>query len=78
MFATPSIYLQAETLVSDRVRPLLPLNPAHGLIGGFRQALLGEPLDWYALTISSAVSLALLVAGLVYFRRVERRFADII
>jgi lipopolysaccharide transport system permease protein len=77
MFATPSIYLPAGDL-AGRARALLPLNPAYGLIGGFRQAMLGRPLDWYALSVSSAVSLALLVVGLLYFRRVERGFADVI
>jgi lipopolysaccharide transport system permease protein len=78
MFATCSIYLPADELMSGRARALLPLNPAYGLISGFRQAMLGEVLDWYALGVSSAVSVALLVVGLLYFRRVERAFADII
>jgi lipopolysaccharide transport system permease protein len=78
MFATPTIYLQADGLLSDRVRALLPFNPTYGLIRVFRQALLGEPLDLYALGVSGTVSLVLLVVGNVYFRRVERSFADII
>jgi lipopolysaccharide transport system permease protein len=77
MFATPTIYLQAET-VGERARALLPLNPAYGLISTFRQALLGQPLDTHALAVSGTVSIALLVAGCHYFRRVERGFADII
>jgi lipopolysaccharide transport system permease protein len=78
MFATPSIYLQAGGVMGDRARAVLPLNPADGLIGSFRRCMLGGPLDWYALSVSSAVSLALLVVGCLYFRRVERGFADII
>jgi lipopolysaccharide transport system permease protein len=78
MFATPTIYLQADGLLSDRVRTLLPLNPTYGLIRVFRQSLLGESLDLYALGVSSAVSLVLLVVGCFYFRRVEKSFADII
>ncbi len=80
MLATPVIYLRAD-LLGPRARDVLPLNPAFGLINAFRQALLGEGLtayDWKAFGISSAVSLALLVAGCLYFRRVERGFADII
>jgi hypothetical protein len=38
----------------------------------------GGPLDLYALGVSGAVSVALLVVGCAYFRRVERSFADII
>jgi lipopolysaccharide transport system permease protein len=73
MFATPSIYMQAE-----RAREWLPLNPAYGLIVNFRQAVLGGPMDYYALGLSAAVSAVLLVLGCSYFRRVERNFADII
>jgi lipopolysaccharide transport system permease protein len=77
MFATPTIYLQADAL-GERARALLPLNPAYGLISAFRQALLGQPIDTYALAVSGTVSVALLIVGSHYFRRVERGFADII
>jgi lipopolysaccharide transport system permease protein len=78
MFATPAIYIQDETLIGPRWRALLPLNPAHGLIVNFRQAVLGGPLDLYSLAISLAVSTVLVLIGCFYFRRVERTFADII
>ena len=57
---------------------LLPLNPAYGLLLNFRQAVLGGEMDWYALGVSSAVGVALLLIGCFYFRRVERTFADVI
>jgi len=78
MFATPTIYLPTETVLGPRGHALLPFNPAYGLIYNFRQAVLGGELDAYSLAISAAVSLALLVLGCFYFRRVERSFADII
>jgi lipopolysaccharide transport system permease protein len=78
MFATPCIYLDAAQVVGPRGQLLLPLNPAYGLILNFRQAALGGHLDWYSLAVSSAVSLTLLLLGCLYFRRVERGFADII
>jgi lipopolysaccharide transport system permease protein len=78
MFATPAIYMQADDVVGERWRPLLPLNPAYGLIVNFRAAMLGSDFDWYALAVSGAVSVALLLVGCLYFRRVERSFADII
>ena len=78
MFATPAIYLQADGMFGPDVQALLPLNPAHGLIKAFRQAVLGGPMDWYALAVSGAVSCGLLLVGCLYFRRVERSFADII
>ncbi len=78
MFATPSIYMQAERTLGPQAQALLPLNPAYGLIFNFRQAVLGGPMDYYALGMSAMVSVTLLVLGCSYFRRVERTFADII
>src|SRR5262249_20732468 len=51
MFATPCIYLGRASL-GPLARELLPLNPAFGVILNFRQAVLGGPLDWYALGVS--------------------------
>jgi lipopolysaccharide transport system permease protein len=78
MFATPCIYMEAEEAIGPSGQAWLPLNPAYGLIYNFRQCLLGGPLDMYALWVSGTVALALLVLGCMYFRRVERTFADII
>jgi lipopolysaccharide transport system permease protein len=78
MWATPTIYLQTESLIGSRWQAWLPLNPAYGLIYNFRQAMLGGPLDWYAFGVSAGVSLALLLPGCLYFRRAERGFADVI
>ena len=78
MFATPSIYLDAGQVVGPLGQKFLPLNPAYGLVAAFRAAVLGDPLDVYAFAVSSAVSVLLLVAGCLYFGRVERQFADII
>jgi len=77
MFATPCVYMDANA-VGPRWHAVLPLNPAYGLILNFRASVLGGPLDLYALTVSTVVSLGLLVVGCFYFRRVERGFADII
>jgi len=77
MFATPAVYMDA-TAVGPRWQYVLPLNPAYGLILNFRNAALGHPLDGYSLAISLAVTALMLVAGCLYFRRVERTFADIV
>ena len=55
-----------------------PWRGWHSLGKPAGQAVLGGPIDWYALAVSGAVSVALLVLGRCYFRRVERGFADII
>lgn len=80
MFATPCIYLPVDT-VGPTARNLLPLNPMFGLVLNFRNAVLGLPMgtyEWYALGVSATISVIVLAMGLVYFRRVERTFADTI
>lgn len=77
MFATTSIFLPKKAL-SGWLQPLLPLNPVNGWIANFRAAALGGPFDLYALAVSGGMTLAILLVGCLYFRRVERSFADII
>jgi lipopolysaccharide transport system permease protein len=77
LFATPVIYAAGD--VPERWRPLLWLNPMSGVIEGFRWALLGTgdaPLT--ALGGSILLVAILLASGLLYFRRMERTFADVI
>lgn len=78
MFATPCIYIDPEVGLGERARALLPLNPAYGLILNFQRAVAGREPDLYALAVSGAVGVVCVVAGVAYFRRVERGFADII
>ena len=78
MFATPSIYLPVEGVLGPTTQAVLPVNPAYGLILNFRACALDGPIDWYSLTVSAAVSVTLFVAACLYFRRVERSFADVI
>ena len=66
-------------MVPEKWRLLYSLNPMVGVIEGFRWALLGkERPDFMVMAISSIVVLALLAGGIVYFKRMERTFADII
>jgi lipopolysaccharide transport system permease protein len=76
LFATPVIY--PASIVPEHWRWLINLNPMAGLISAFRSSLLNTPILWNDLLISGAVSIALFILGIVYFTRMERRFADII
>ena len=79
MFATPSVYLQrGKAALDPGKRLLLLLNPAHGLIANLRATLMGLPLDYLSLAISTIAGLGLLFAGCVCFRQMEGTFADII
>lgn len=76
MFATPIAY--PGSLVPERWRALLGLNPMAGVVEGFRYALLGTPAPGPLVWVSVAVVLLALVGSLLYFLRVERAFADVI
>ena len=76
LFLTPVIYPVAR--LPAGARRWLLLNPMYGVVGGFRSAVLGQAWAPQALAASTALAAVLLVAGLAYFRRVERRFADIV
>lgn len=76
MFVSPVIY--PLRYVPARYRLLLGLNPMTGMISGFRAAVLGQQIGWNTVWTSLAVSVLIFVMGLFVFRRMERRFADII
>jgi lipopolysaccharide transport system permease protein len=78
MFATPCIYISDAAFADTVWRLVLPLNPAYGIILAFRSAALGVPWDMYSLAVSTTVTILSLLLGCLYFRRVERSFADII
>jgi lipopolysaccharide transport system permease protein len=76
MFATPVAY--PASLVPARWQWTLYLNPMAGVIEGFRSTFLGRPFDLAGLLVSLAIAVILFAAGIAYFEKVERRFADII
>ncbi len=77
LFATPIAY--PSSLLPESWRAVYGLNPMAGVVEGFRWALLGtETTPGAMVAVSAAMSLALLIGGLYYFRRLERTFADVV
>lgn len=76
LFASPVAY--PSTLLSGWQELVLALNPMTGVIGLTRWSLLGAPWPGWSLAVSVAVVLTLLATGILYFRRTERSFADVI
>jgi lipopolysaccharide transport system permease protein len=80
LYLTPVIY--SVSLVPERFQFLLGLNPMTSVIMGFRWALLGQvpdaqsPVWLFSLSVTTMV--VVLISGLIFFRRTERTFADII
>lgn len=77
LFASPVVY--PSSLVPERWHFLYGLNPMAGVIDGFRWALLGvgDP-PGILVAFSAGMVFLVLTGGLVYFRRVEDFFADLV
>lgn len=76
MFATPIIY--PLSIVPGKWRWALMLNPLSGIIEGYRAALFGKSFDWTSLAASATITVVMLVVSSLAFRRMERRFADVV
>jgi lipopolysaccharide transport system permease protein len=78
LFVSPIAFSTAD--VPEKWRALYALNPLVGIIDGFRWSLLGgkAPLDAGTIWLSAAVTGAMMVLGVWYFRRMEHSFADVI
>ena len=73
-----------ELVKDSRWKWVLAFNPMYSIVAAFRKVLLGgraqdEQIgwDWRYFAASVAITFALFFLGLFYFRRTERRFADI-
>lgn len=77
LFVTPIAY--PSSLVPAAWRPLYGLNPMAGVVEGFRWALLGQGEGVGPMLIVSVVMVVLLLAGgVIYFKKTERTFADLV
>ena len=77
MFVSPIIY--PTSMLPAKLRWVVALNPVTGIIQNFRVACFGtQPFDWNSLGISTTATFVILIYAAYSFRRMERRFADII
>ena len=77
MFATPIAY--PSSLLHEPWRTVYGLNPMVGVVEGFRWALLGVKAQPGPMVyVSAAISVLLLFGGAIYFRRMEKTFADLV
>ena len=76
LFLTPIAY--PITLLHQPWRTVVAINPMVGVVEGFRWATLGSTREpWVLVGVSAASAFILFAAGLAYFDRVERSFADL-
>jgi homopolymeric O-antigen transport system permease protein len=77
MFASPVAY--PVSVVPESWRLLYNLNPMSGVIEGFRWALTGsESPPLLPIMLSTVIVVGLLYSGLLFFRRMEQTFADVV
>ncbi len=77
LYAGPAAY--PATAVPERWRTLFYLNPISAPLEAFRASLLGTPAPQVgALGYAAAISAVCLIAGFCVFKRMERKFADVI
>ena len=76
LFITPVIYPPS---ILGKYSWVLAFNPMTGVIKTARAILLGTPaINWLQLGISSLAAVAIFVIGVVYFKKTEKFFADLI
>lgn len=77
LFITPVIY--PVSIVGEKYRWVLGLNPMSGVIDMARSGLLGNnEMDWILLGASALSMFFYCIIGYLYFKKVERYFADVI
>ena len=76
MFVSPVIY---PVSIIPRFKWISYLNPMSGVITSVRSLLLeGKIVEWQGLFMAIIMSIVIFVFGLMYFRKTERFFADIL
>ncbi|MCB0494173.1 MAG: ABC transporter permease [Cyclobacteriaceae bacterium] len=77
MYAAPVVYPASS--VPEQYQTLYALNPMVGVIEGFRAALLhSRSMPWDFIAIGAVTATVLLIVGAMYFRKMERVFADVV
>jgi lipopolysaccharide transport system permease protein len=70
----------SSSIVPEQYRLLYSLNPMVGVIDGFRWSILGGDAKLYlpGFALSLGLVIIMLIVGIIYFRKMERTFADVI
>ena len=76
MYTAPIVY--SASTISESYRLIYSLNPIVSVIEGFRACLLGLPFHWQFILPGMITTAIMLVSGVMYFRRVETIFVDVI
>ena len=66
------------SIVPEKWKLIYYMNPVSGIIDGFRWCLLSQPLYLPGFIVSLLITILLFITGLIYFRKTEKSFTDII
>jgi len=76
MYTAPIVY--SASSIPGKYRFIYSLNPVVGVIEGFRATFLGTAMPWPYVLPGLVTGMLVLVGGALYFKRMERVFADVI
>lgn len=76
MYSAPIVY--SASGIPPEYRMIFSLNPLVGVIEGFRACILGTSIPWAYIWPGAVISMVVLVFGLLYFKRLEKIFVDIL
>lgn len=76
IYSAPIVYSASK--IPEQYRIIYSLNPIVGVIEGYRACLLGTPMPWHYIWPGMITTVFLVVGGALYFKRMERVFADVI
>ena len=76
MYTAPIVY--SASAIPDSIRFYYSLNPLVAIVEGFRATILGSPMPWEFIWPGVVTAFLLVFTGLIYFRRMEKVFVDVI
>jgi lipopolysaccharide transport system permease protein len=76
MYAAPVVY--PVSIIPEQFRIWYCLNPMTGVIEGFRASICNRPVPWEYVVPGVPVALVMIFFGAMYFRRMEKKFADLV
>jgi lipopolysaccharide transport system permease protein len=76
LYASPVIY--PVSAVPEQWRALYFMNPMAGFLASYRDVILYQQAPGPYFAVAATLAMVFLFAGYLFFRKVERRFADIV
>jgi len=76
IYSAPILYTASS--MSANYRLVYSLNPIVSVVEGYRSCLLGTPFEWLYILPGMIATAVLVFTGVLYFRKMERVFVDVI